>query len=185
MRRITIKYLVLILGLSLTFSFSCKNGPEQQGRGPEPDAASPNPAAAPSGKAIAPETYFKLELERLRLEKEALAKYLSVLKAADKRDPKLESSINQYELETALQLKELRDKYQVSFQDMSKTSRDPAWKSVREAYLAGHPELKKEMEALEDAQANLEKEIAGELARLDAKELTPPGQKPVLPGFVK
>ena len=119
------------------------------------------------------------------MEKEALAKYLSVLKAADKRDPKLESSINRYQLETALQLKELRDKYQVSFQDLSKTYRDPAWKSVGEAYLAGHPELKKEMEALEGDKANLEKEIAGELARLDAKEATLPGQKPVFPGFVK
>jgi len=185
MRRLTIKHLVSILGLSLAFSFSCKQGPDQQGKGPEPDAATPNPAAAPSGKAIVPETYFKLELERLRLEKDADAEYLSVLKAADKRDPRLESGINQYQLETALRLKGLRDKYQVSFQDLSKTSRDPAWKSVGEAYLAGHPELKKEMEALEYAKSNLEKEISAELTRLDAKGASPPDQKPVLPGFVK
>jgi hypothetical protein len=173
-----------VLFLICMFLFACKKapGPQTQEGNPESPAANP---AAPLPKTVAPDTYYQFELERLRAEKEAEARYLSIFKAADSYDSKLEPLISKAERDTALSLKAIRDKYQVSFQDIARANQDPGVRRALEAYLDGHPEIKREMDDLESAKLKMDGQINAELERLAPKETETPAQKSLLPGAGK
>jgi hypothetical protein len=173
-----------VLALSLVLVFSCRAGREQEQKSPGMNPG-PNAAAESPPKSAGLDTWYKFESERRSVEKEAAEKYLSLLKAANSlKGPKFESGVSQYQEDTAVRLKALRDKYGVSYQELDRQLNDPAGKTSREQFLAGRPQLKKALDELEAAQKELDQQIADELDRLQKKE-TPAGQKPLIPGSGK
>jgi len=174
--------LALIFCLALTLSFSCKKKQQdtKPGAGAGQAAANPSPARNFQGNAAGPELYYKCRLDQLRMEHEMNIKFFNLLKAAKKYDAELEAKIAELEIESAVQFKELKHRYEFSPMAPVKSGWSPESKTALKNFLAQHPDIKKEVEELEKTNQQLGEDMNMELRRLEAAskppERTPPAE---------
>jgi len=181
-----IKWLVRVMILIfLLFSFACKKGEEkkesQTELPPPPPKVSKEVLPSPEVKKVAPakpeplspEKYYQFELEWRKIQKEMQDKYLELVKSAQEFTPELEEKLKSLDQQMADKYGQLKEKYKITYLDLQRTITEPKSKKALEKYLAKHPEIKKELDELEQKMSEQKKEYQKELNRLLKGKLPP------------
>ncbi len=176
------RILILAMALTVALTFSCKKGQkEAKEETPKPETQATTQAGNPAmpmpekeGKMLEPEKFFKFETERLGIQKVQMEKIYKLLKETKTYGPELESKIRELTQETSDKFKEVGGKHDVAYEDLKKTFEDNAAREKFNAYLADHPDIKKQLDDFQGVLKKLSDDINAEMTRLRPPEPQPP-----------
>jgi len=167
------KILFVITVLVLLLPFSCKKEKKESeaAKPATPTAAQPNPGpvspAEPEGRLVDAESFFKFEVERLKINQEYQKKFLKLLKSTKTDTAEFEAKKKDLIEGISAEMNEVSEKHNIGYADLKKTYDNLEARQAFVEYRDSHPEIKKELEDRYQELRKLAEEINGEVNRLN------------------